>query len=320
LTTDYDLPNQAAYAETCAAIGLVLWSHRMLHLDTDRRYADVLEQALYNGVLSGLSLDGSSFFYENPLESEGDHHRRHWYTCACCPPNVARLLASLGQYVYSVSEDEIVVHLYMQSTSTLLVGGQKIIVKQDTAYPWDGTVQLHIEIESPRTFGIRVRIPGWCNKAQVQVNGEEIPVEASVQKGYVQMVRLWQSGDSITLRLEMPVRRINAHPDLRVDAGQVALQRGPLVYCLETADNPIPLHRIRLPKSTAFKTQFVPTLLGGITQIHGTATVLETGDWNGVLYREAPAHRTLYAITAIPYYAWDHRQPGEMCIWIRTSE
>lgn len=261
LTTDYDLPNEAAYAETCAAIGLALWSHRMLQYAPDRRYADTLEQALYNGVLSGLSLDGSSFFYENPLESQGDHHRQAWYKCACCPPNVARILTSLGRYVYSVADHAIWVHLYLQSTSILSVGGQQVILKQETAYPWDGDITLRVEVEDPQTFCISVRIPGWCSEAQIRVNGEEIPVDASLQKGYVQIERLWQSGDSIFLHLEMPVERIYSHPDVRADVGYVSLQRGPLVYCLETADNPIPLHRIRLPEAAALESHFVPTLL-----------------------------------------------------------
>jgi uncharacterized protein len=320
LTTDYDLPNRAAYAETCAAIGLVLWSHRMLQLDADRRYADTMEQALYNGVLSGLSLDGSRFFYENPLESHGDHHRQDWYTCACCPPNIARLLTSLGNYVYSVSESDILVHLYLQSTGTISVGGHEITVEQQTAYPWDGRIELRLEVNEPRAFGLRLRIPGWCTRAQLSVNGEEIPIEASWQKGYVRIERLWHSGDTVLLDLEMPVERIQPHPDVRADTGCVALQRGPLLYCLETADNAVPLHRIRLPETAVFESRFVSTVLGGVTEIQADATVLETDDWAGTLYRTAPARQSPCAITAIPYYAWDHRHPGEMCVWIGTSQ
>ncbi len=319
LTTDYDLPNQAAYAEMCAAIGLALWSHRMLLLDADRRYADMLERALYNGVLSGVSLDGSSFFYENPLASQGDHHRQEWYKCACCPPNAARLLASLGGYVYSVAENEIWAHLYLQSSAVLPVGGQQITLKQETTYPWDSVIRLRVEVGQPQTFAINVRIPGWCAMARLSVNGEEVSVEASLRKGYVRIERLWLSGATITLRLEAPVERIYPHPDVRADAGCVALQRGPLVYCLETADNPIPLHRIRLPETAVLESHFAPTVLGGIMRIQGTATVLETNDWADTLYRTTPARHSPYTFTAIPYYAWDHRQPGEMCVWIRTS-
>ena len=319
LTADYDLPNEGAYAETCAAIGLVFWSHRMLQLDTNGRYADVLEQALYNGVLSGLSLDGSLFFYENPLESLGDHHRQDWYRCACCPPNVARLLASLGSYVYSVTETDILVHLYAQSVSALPFGGQKIVLRQQTNYPWDGAIRLEVEVEEPKVFAISLRIPGWSTQAHLSVNGEVIPVEQSLHQGYVRIERLWQSGDSISLHLEMPIERIYAHPDVRFNDGNVALQRGPLVYCLETADNPLPLHRIQLSDTAALESHFVPSLLGGVTIIRGNAEALETVDWSGVLYRKAPPRHVPHALVAVPYYAWDHRQPGEMCVWIGTT-
>lgn len=319
LTADYDLPNEAAYAETCAAIGLVFWSHRMLQLDADRRYADVLEQALYNGVLSGLSLDGAAFFYENPLASQGTHHRQAWYACACCPPNIVRLLTSLGSYVYSVTETEVLVHLYLQSTSALSLGSQQIILRQETTYPWEGAIQLSLEMDEPCVFVLSLRVPGWSSQARLNVNGENVPIEPALQKGYVRIERCWQSGDSISLHLEMPVERVYAHPDARVNAGRVALQRGPLIYCLETIDNPVPLHRLSLPTSAALEPHFVPTLLGGVTVIRGTAQALETGDWSGELYRMAPPRRVPHPLVAIPYYAWDHRQPGEMCVWINEA-
>jgi DUF1680 family protein len=319
LTADYDLPNEAAYAETCAAIGLVFWSHRMLQLDADRRYSDVLERALYNGVLSGLSLDGATFFYENPLASRGTHHRQAWYECACCPPNVARLLASLGSYVYSVTETEVLVHLYLQCTSALSLGGQQITLKQETAYPWDGAIRLSLEMDEPREFALSLRIPGWSRQAQLNVNGEHMPIEPLMQKGYVRIARRWQSGDSISLHVEMPIERIYAHPEVRVNVGRAALQRGPLIYCLETIDHHIPLHRLLLPASAALESHFVPTLLGGVSVIQGTAQALETEDWSGALYRATPPGRVPHPLVAIPYYAWDHRQPGEMCVWINTT-
>jgi hypothetical protein len=316
MTADYDLPNSSAYAETCAAIGLVLWSHRMLQLDTDRRFADMMEQALYNGVLSGVSLDGASFFYENPLESKGSHHRQAWFECACCPPNVARLLASLGGYMYTISENEIQVHLYIQSTSTISLGNQQVILRQETAYPWDGRIQFSIEMKEPGAFEVSLRIPGWCRKARLSVNSEDVPLESSLRKGYARIERLWRTGDTILLHLEMPVERIYSHPDVRADAGHVALQRGPLVYCLETADNPLPLHRIRLPETTTLESQFAPAALGGVALIRGTALALETEDWAGALYRTTPAKSVPYTLTAIPYFAWDHRQQGEMRVWL----
>ncbi|HLI87997.1 MAG TPA: beta-L-arabinofuranosidase domain-containing protein [Ktedonobacteraceae bacterium] len=320
LTADYDLPNAAAYAETCAAIGLVLWNHRLLQLETDHRYADLLERALYNGVLSALALDGKAFFYENPLESRGDHHRSPWFRCACCPPNIARLLASLGQYVYGVNESEVMVHLYVQSTSSLSVAGQKVAFRQETRYPWEGLVRLHLEMEQPAEFALNLRIPGWCRQARLDVNGEELPIEQYVRKGYARIARRWQSGDTITLDLPMPVERVYAHPDLVEDNGRVALQRGPLVYCLEGADNDVPLHRIRLASDAELESHFEPDLLGGVAVIEGQASALETADWDDTLYRTTPPERRAHRLVAIPYYAWDQRTPGEMSVWIRQEE
>src|SRR5581483_2785084 len=343
MTADYDLPNRNAYAETCAAIGLVLWSHRMLQLDVDRRYADILERALYNGVLSGLSLDAQAYFYENPLESQGTHHRQAWFACACCPPNIARLLMSLGQYVYGVSEKEIMVHLYMQSTGSITLDSQQVTVRQETNYPWDGSIRLSFEMEQPIEFGLNLRIPGWCEHARLTINDEEVPIEqyqnnlslhsherealaprgafvnAYGYKGYVRVARRWQPGDSVVLSLDMPVQRVWAHPDVRDDSGCVALQRGPLVYCLEGVDNAAPLNHIRLSADAKFESHFDPTMLRGVTVIRGEGSALETGDWDGVLYRTTLPSRRPYSFVAIPYYAWDNRQPGEMRVWIQTD-
>jgi DUF1680 family protein len=318
MTADYDLPNDTAYAETCAAIGLVLWGHRMLQLDANHRYADILECALYNGVLSGLALDGKSFFYENPLESQGNHHRQPWFRCACCPPNIARLLASLGGYVYGVNASEIMVHLYVQSTANIPVGDQHVIIQQHTNYPWDGAIQLGIELAEPVEFAINLRIPGWCRSARLAVNGEAATLD--VQKGYARIARRWQSGDQITLDLEMPVERVYAHPAIRDDVGTVALQRGPLVYCLESADNAVPFNQLQLPQSSSLQSQFEPALLGGVATITGQAEVQTAEDWADTLYRTVPPTNQPHTLRAIPYYAWANRQPGEMRVWIRESK
>lgn len=318
-TADYDLPNATAYAETCAAIGLVLWSHRLLQLDPDRRYADVLERALYNGILSAIALDGESFFYENPLESRGRHHREPWFKCACCPPNIARLLASLGQYVYSVQGTELMVHLYLQSTSTIPIGTHQITLRQETTYPWDGTIALHIEAEQPIEFGLNLRIPGWCPGASLRVNDEEFPIEQHLRKGYVRITRRWQTGDTLILNLAMPVQRVYAHPDIRDDNGCVALQRGPLIYCLEAIDNAVPLHRIRIPEAGDLEAHFDSTLLGGVVVIQANASALGGEDWGEELYRTTPAKRCPSTLVAIPYYAWDNRQPGEMRVWMQLE-
>lgn len=315
-TTDYDLPNLSAYAETCAAIGLVLWNHRMLLLDADRRYADLLERALYNGVLSGLSLDGTAFFYANPLESQGAYQRQPWYKCACCPPNLARLLTSLGQYMYSVSDSNILVHLYAQSTSTITVASRPVVLSQQTSYPWDGIIQIEVSLQEPAEFGLHLRIPGWCQEAHLLVANEEVPLD--LHKGYTRIERLWRTGDRVVLRLNMPIERIYAHPAVQADAGKVALMRGPLVYCLETADNAVPLQQIRLPESALLESHFDPALLGGIAVIQSQGLVLDVADWSGKLYRTTPPLFHPHTLTALPYYAWGHRETGEMCLWIYT--
>ncbi len=316
-TADYDLPNETAYAETCAAIGLVFWNHRMLQLDCEARYADVLERALYNCVLSGVSLDGQKFFYENPLASLGTHHRQEWFMCACCPPNIARLLASLGQYIYAVNDKDLVVHLYIQSTAQMTVGGREVTVRQETTYPWDGTITLRLGMDEPSMFGLRLRIPGWCQHARLKVNGDAFDIASHLEQGYVRVERVWQD-DEVELELAMPVERMYAHPNVRQDAGCVALQRGPLVYCLEGTDNKAPLHRIVVPGITELASHFEPDLLG-VMVVRGKALAEEDTDWTETLYRSRPASLQPGAITAIPYYAWDNRQPGEMRVWLREG-
>jgi uncharacterized protein len=318
-TRDYDLPNESAYAETCAAIGLIFWAQRVLQLDLDRRYADVLELALYNAVLSGVSLHGAAFFYDNPLASDGDHHRQPWFTCPCCPPNLARLLASLGQYVYAQNDDGIVVHLFAGGTGQFDLGGQQVTLRQETNYPWDGTVTLRIELDQPMTVGLRVRLPGWCDDPQVTINGQPIDV-AGAEHGYLRIERAWQRGDEVQLDLPMPVQRISAHPAVTADVGHVALQRGPLVYCVEQADNDAPLHHLALPRNAALDHRFDADLLGGVVVVTADASSLDPSDWNDTLYRTSPPFSKPATITAIPYYAWDNRDPGAMRVWLRSEE
>ncbi len=318
-TTDYDLPNLTAYAETCAAIGLVMWNHRLLQVDADSRYADILERSLYNGVLSGMSQDGTTFFYVNPLESQGNHHRQHWFNCACCPPNLARLFMSLGQYIYGVSENDILVHLYIQGTADIQLGKHAVKLRQQTNYPWEGTIEIEVGLEEPAEFGLKLRIPGWSKKAHLRVNGQEISLER--QKGYALIKRHWNNGDKVMLSLDMAVQQVYAHPKVIADAGCVALQRGPLVYCLETADNAaLPLHQLEILADSALRSYFETDLLGGITVVEGTASVLETTDWSdNSLYREAPPQRKSASFKAIPYYAWGEREAGQMRVWIKLN-
>ena len=315
-TFDYDLPNESAYAETCAAIGLVFWAHRMAQLTLDGRYVDVLERALYNGVISGISHDGTLYFYDNPLASRGNVSRKEWFDVACCPPNLARLLASLGQYIYSHGEDGIAVHLYIQGTATLRIGDQEVRLRQETGYPWDGAVRIHVESEGPVACALHLRVPGWCREARVRVNGERFETEGRVERGYLRIERLWQRGDVVELRLEMPVERVYAHPAVRQDAGRVALQRGPLVYCLEEADNTAPPHRIALPRTGSLVAQLEADLLGGIATIGGPAVIEAAAD-GAPLYGDDPPALQPGRITAVPYYAWANRQQGQMAVWIR---
>lgn len=314
-TCDYDLPNQTAYAETCAAIGLIFWNHRMLHLDMDGKYADVVERALYNGALSGVSLDGDRFFYENPLASAGDRHRKDWFGCACCPPNIARLLASIGDYVYSESAGGVAVNLYVQSDTTAQVGDTRVSLAQKTSYPWDGRIAVSVSPSQTREFELRLRIPAWCRDHEIAVNGARVFAEPSA--GYVAIRRAWEPGDSVVLDLSMPVERAYANPQVDADRGRVALQRGPLVYCVEDADNPAGAHRLLLPRSCAFDVVYRPELLGGVCTLQAQAAASVDDGWQDALYRfaSAPATETAH-LTAIPYYAWDNRESGRMAVWL----
>ncbi|MEF2277390.1 beta-L-arabinofuranosidase domain-containing protein [Deinococcus sp. YIM 134068] len=316
MTTDYDLPNDTAYAETCAAVGLVFWAQRMLNLTGEGRYADVMERALYNNVLGGVARDGRHFFYDNPLESRGDKHRWEWHACPCCPPNVSRLLASLGHYFYGQNEGGIAVHLYAEGTARFEVGGQPVTLHQHTAYPWDGRVELSFDLERPAPFTLSLRLPGWCRDPQLSVNGEAVDL-SGVRDGYVHLTREWDARDRVALHLPMPVERVYAHPDVRQDAGLVALQRGPVVYCVEGTDAGVSPHRLVLPRDAALSATFEPELLGGISIIRGEARVEESGDWTGTLYRTAPPRQATAPLCAVPYALWDQREPGDMRVWLR---
>jgi hypothetical protein len=318
-TNDYDLPNDSAYCETCAAVALVFWNHRLLQLDADSRFADVMERCLYNGTISGLSLDGVKFFYENPLASDGKHHRQDWFGCACCPPNIARLIASVGGYAYSQAERDAYVHLYIQGQGNLKVGGKKVVLRQKTDYPWAGRVEIAVEPEAATAFGLNLRIPGWAREAKVAVNGEAVDLKPITRKGYARIEREWKAGDQVVLELPMPVERIEANPAVAADRGRVALQRGPVVFCLEAADNPTPLDQMILPRDSKLEAKYDKDLLNGVIVVSGEAQALDAAAWGKDLYRPSPMPRKRVPIKAIPYYAWDHRAPGEMRVWIQAE-
>ncbi len=320
-TTDYELPNFSAYAETCASIGLVFWAQRMFLLHGESRYIDVLETALYNGILSGLALDGTSFFYQNPLGSHGDRHRHSWFGCACCPPNIARLLASLGQYIYAQDDEGIWVNLYIGGTALATVAGNTgVEIRQETDYPWSGDIKLTLTPKAPVPFAFNLRIPSWCDEFTVRINGKLDNSQRMDTNGYLSISREWQPNDTVELILSMPTVRIYAHPLVTENLGRFALRRGPLVYCFEECDNPDGiLQTLSIPENAELEAEFTADRLGGITQIRGRGMITEPTDWKDQLYRRTPHKRKSIEVTAIPYYAWCNREQGQMAVWIRTE-
>ena len=326
-TYDYDLPNESVYAETCAQIGLCFFAQRMLNSEMDGRYADVIERALYNSVLSGMSLDAKRFFYVNPLEvvpeaCEKDDRLRHvkpqrqkWFGCACCPPNLARFLGSLPSYAFSAGGDTLYMHLYIGGEVRVALAHAEVHLSVESDYPWDGRVRL--TVHTPGEYGIAVRISGWCRGYELKVNGESVSSEPV--RGYVSLNRVWREEDMVELNLKMPVTLMRANPAVRADTGKLCVVRGPLVYSLEEADNGKDLHLLRLPLQTAFEVHDEPQLLGGIRTIRCNAFRRSKSFAEGQLY--APVcgaeEMTETQLTWIPYFAWANREPGEMAVWIR---
>ena len=296
-TEDYDLPNLDAYCETCASVGMVLWNQRMNQLTGDSKYIDVLERSLYNGALAGISLGGDRFFYVNPLESKGDHHRQEWYGCACCPSQLSRFLPSIGNYIYASSDDALWVNLYIGNTGQIRIGETDILLTQETDYPWDGSVKLTISTSQPLEKEIRLRIPDWCKTYDLSINGKRINVPK--EKGYA-VIKDWKSQDVIALDMDMPVEIVAADPHVKENFGKRAIQRGPLVYCMEEIDNPEYFDQIQLSPSTTFQTAFVSDILNGIKTIKTNGRA--------------------QSATFIPYYAWDNRKAGKMRVWIPYNE
>ncbi|AGS23644.1 glycoside hydrolase family 127 protein [Rhizobium etli] len=319
-TDYYDLPNATAYAETCASVGLVFWASRMLGRGPDRRYADIMEQALYNGALPGLSTDGKTFFYDNPLESAGKHHRWKWHHCPCCPPNIARLVTSIGSYMYAVADDEIAVHLYGESTARLkLANGAEVELEQATNYPWDGAVAFTAKLAKSAKFALSLRIPDWAEGASLSVNGTGVELGAHLRDGYIRIEREWAHGDRVALDLPMALRPQYANPKVRQDAGRVALMRGPLVYCVETTDNGQDLNAIILPRELPAAETVVLKDLNDAVALDLKVEREETSNWGTPLYRKAPAERQVATARFVPYHLWDNRTPGEMLVWVQSG-
>lgn len=322
---DYELPNTTAYNETCAAIGDVFWNERMFLLHGDSKYIDLLEKILYNGLISGVGLDGKSFFYTNAMQvTNGFTHgalerkRSGWFECSCCPTNMARFLPSLPGYLYAENGNNVYVNLFTSSAAKLKVNGKQVEIIQQNDYPWKGLLNFTVNPQSATDFNLLVRIPGWVrNEAipsdlyhfennapatySIKVNGK--PVKCRIEKGYAVLSRKWNKGDRVQVDLPMPVRKVEANAALTVDAGKAALQRGPIMYCAEWKDNNGQTSNLSLPASASFKTQYEPTLLNGVVVLKGQAVTVTDGNQQST------------TLTAIPYYAWANRGEGEMQIW-----
>ena len=324
----YDLPNMSAYNETCASVGMDFWNQRLFLLQGDAQYVDVMERTLYNGLISGVSLKGDTFFYDNPLESNGQHARQAWFGVACCPGNITRFMASVPGYVYAQRGDTLFVNLFAGGTADVDLGGP-LKVSQETRYPWDGAVRIVLTPSAPRAFTVNVRIPGWAREQPVPgdlyryldkpsaaptlaVNGR--PVAITLTKGYATMARTWGPGDVIDLKLPMPVRRIVANDQVTSDRNRVALQRGPIVYAAEWPDNPGgKVRNIVLPDANALTTTFRPDLLNGVEVISGRAVGLKYDQRGAVQKADQP-------FMAIPYATWANRGRGQMAVWLARTD
>lgn len=321
----YQLPNLAAYCETCAAIANAMWNYRMFLAHGDAKYVDVLERIIYNGFLSGISLKGNRFFYPNPLESNGQHGRSPWFGCACCPSNVVRFVPSVGGYVYASRADNVYVNLFIGGTGTIKTQNNTVQIEQQTRYPWDGAVNITVNPKRSGRFAVCVRIPGWAQNqplpsdlyrymgksnenVTLKVNGKPIAIE--MENGFARIRRKWRKGDKVELDLPMPIRRVLAHEKVEDDKGRAALQRGPIVYCAEWPDNERHAINLLLPDDSTLKAEYRADMLNGVEVITGKAFGLQRDkDGETVLKKQQN-------FLAIPYYAWAHRGRGEMAVWL----
>jgi DUF1680 family protein len=332
---DYDLPNDTVYAETCASIGLVFFAQRMLRIETRSEYADVIERALYNIIIGSMSQDGKRFFYVNPLEvwpqasasNPGKHHvkaeRQKWFGCACCPPNLARILSSLGEYIYTTEAGRINCHLFIGSESTItLDDAVQVGLKQVCSMPWKGEASLELSLAQPRSFTLALRVPYWCDgQPQLLINGEKEDAY-TVENGYAIIERIWTDGDTVTWMLPMEAHLIQASPLIRSNAGKAAIQRGPLVYCVEQVDNGTPLASLSLQSSTKLKVEADADVLGGTVRIEAEGFRDATAEaWaSAEPYRRWAPTAEPVALQAVPYFQWGNRGVGEMAVWIRVRQ
>ena len=322
----YELPNDLAYCETCGAIASVMWSWRMLLATGESRFADLIERTLYNAILSGVSLAGDLYFYVNPLASNGDvellsrggNRRKEWHLVACCPPNVMRTFAALDHYFATRDGSGLQIHLYGPARIAADLAAGSVAVRMESTYPWDGKVRLTIEDPGAAPWTLSLRVPAWCKGASATVDGRAVGTLGA--GGYLRIERAWKRGDVVELDLPMPARLTEAHPRIESTRGCVAIERGPLVYCLETADNPDGhVADLEIDTAAPLESVWAPDRLGGVVLVKATGWAVDTRPWANQLYREVgapPAARRRVALTAVPYYAWANREPGAMRIWI----
>lgn len=325
---DYYLPNFQAYTETCASIAFAFIAQRMLRMEPDRKYADILELELYNGALAGISLDGKSFFYENPLEQKPSVlryfnevkanyrpvSRVELFSCSCCPPNILRIIAGIGEYFYSTDGDTVYTHLYNSGKADIKLNNGSIRLTQTTKYPDDGKIVIKVGAKEPVMATLAFRIPSWCKYSLVYSDGK---MPDKIENGYAYFTKLWRKGDSIELNFQMDIRLIEAKPEVSDNCGKVAIMRGPLVYCLEEIDNGKNLSDIRLSKYPSLKTEYNKELLGGLNVITFKGTKRSPEKWDTSIYREYVPSTEEGIFKAVPYYAWNNRGEGEITVWIQ---
>ena len=321
---NYELPNMSAYCETCAAIGNVYMNYRLFLLHGDAKYFDVLERTLYNGLISGVSLDGGGFFYPNPLESIGQHQRQAWFGCACCPSNICRFIPSVPGYIYAVHNSDVYVNLFMANHSDLKVNGKAVELKQSTNYPWTGDVNMEVSPKGKQDFTLKIRVPGWVQNQvvpgnlysytdkktlgyTVKVNGKV--VTSTVEKGYFSINRAWKKGDKVEIHFDMEARTVKANPAVEADRGKIAVERGPIVYCAEWPDNDFNIFSVIMNKKPVFNVETKPNLLYGINTIQTDAQSLSYDAQGKLVTKEVK-------LNLIPYYAWAHRGSGDMAVWL----
>lgn len=317
----YELPSDQCYCETCAAIAGMMWNWRMLLATGDPRYADVLERSLYNGFLSGVSLDGQRYFYVNPLLSRGGISRPEWYGCACCPPNVMRQIALVGHYMATSDAEGVQLHQYASATLETTIGdGRRVVLKTETRYPWEGRVSITIAETDGASWQLSLRMPGWCTRAAILFNGTVIG-ESAAGGIYIDLDRAWQPGDVIEVDLAMPPRLTTPHPRVDATRGSLAIERGPLVYCLEEEDQAasVDLLDARIAPDAILTDVWRDDLLDGVVTVEAQGRVADVSEWDNALYRPAiPPDDPVRPVklTAVPYFAWANRNPGTMRVWI----